>query len=72
MAITQYKGNFYDTNDPQQNAELLRLQRAENLKKAMQSLQPNRQDAPRKKLEAANLLAQNQALLNALMKEQLE
>ena len=65
MAITQYKGNFYDTNDPQQNAELLRLQRAENLKKAMQSLQPNRQDAPRKKLEAANLLAQNQALLNA-------
>ena len=65
MARIQYKGNFYDTNDPQQNAELLRLQRAENLKKAMQSLQPNRQDAPQKKLEAANLLAQNQALLNA-------
>ena len=65
MAITQYKGNFYDTNDPQQNAELLRLQKAENIKKAMQSLQPNRQDAPQKKLEAANLLAQNQALLNA-------
>lgn len=65
MARIQYKGNFYDTNNPQQNAELLRLQRAENLKKAMQSLQPNRQDAPQKKLEAANLLAQNQALLNA-------
>jgi len=65
MARIQYKGNFYDTNDPQQNAELLRLQRAENLKKAMQSLQPNRQDAPQKKLEAANLLAQNQSLLNA-------
>jgi hypothetical protein len=65
MARIQYKGNFYDTNDPQQNAELLRLQKAENIKKAMQSLQPNRQDAPQKKLEAANLLAQNQALLNA-------
>ena len=31
MAIIQYKGNFYDTNNPQQNAELLRLQRAENI-----------------------------------------
>ena len=65
MAITQYKGNFYDTNDPQQNAELLRLQRAENLKKVQKALSPNVTISPQKRMEAANLLAQNQAMKNA-------
>ena len=65
MARVQYKGNIYDTNDPQQNAELLRLQREENLKKAQRALSPNIQISPQKKMEAANLLAQNQAMRNA-------
>tara|TARA_Y100000592_G_scaffold99044_1_gene173819 strand:+ start:231 stop:1637 length:1407 start_codon:yes stop_codon:yes gene_type:complete len=65
MAIIQYKGNFYDTNDPQQNAELLRLQRAENIKKAQSALSPNVTISPQKRMEAANLLAQNQAMKNA-------
>ena len=58
MARIQYKGNIYDTNDPQQNAELLRLQRAENIKKAQKALSPNRMINPQKRMEAANLLAQ--------------
>jgi len=65
MARIQYKGNFYDTNDPQQNAELLRLQRAENLKKVQKALSPNVTISPQKRMEAANLLAQNQAMKNA-------
>ena len=58
MARIQYKGNIYDTNDPQQNAELLRLQKAENIKKAQKALSPNRMINPQKRMEAANLLAQ--------------
>ena len=58
MAKIQYKGNIYDTNDPQQNAELLRLQKAENIKKAQKALSPNRMINPQKRMEAANLLAQ--------------
>ena len=65
MARIQYKGNFYDTNNPQQNAELLRLQRAENLKKVQKALSPNVTISPQKRMEAANLLAQNQAMRNA-------
>ncbi len=65
MARIQFGNKIYDTDNPQDNAEILRLQRAENLKKAQKALSPNRMINPQNKMEAANLLAQNQALLNA-------
>ena len=58
-------GKRYNLDNPQEAAEALRIQRQAQLKAAQKRLSPNRQDAPQKKLEAANLLAQNQSLLNA-------
>lgn len=58
-------GKSYDLDNPQEAAEALRIQRQAQLEAAQKRLSPNRQDAPQKKLEAANLLAQNQSLLNA-------
>tara|TARA_R110002050_G_scaffold66420_2_gene143447 strand:- start:10548 stop:12002 length:1455 start_codon:yes stop_codon:yes gene_type:complete len=58
-------GKRYDLDNPQEAAEALRIQRQAQLETAQKKLSPNRQDAPQKKLEAANLLAQNQSLLNA-------
>ena len=58
-------GKRYNLDNPQEAAEALRIQRQAQLEAAQKRLSPNRQDAPQKKLEAANLLAQNQSLLNA-------
>lgn len=63
--IRMIYGKRYNLDNPQEAAEALRIQRQAQLEAAQKRLSPNRQDAPQKKLEAANLLAQNQSLLNA-------
>ena len=58
-------GKRYDLDNPQDAAEVLRIQKQEQLKKAQKALSPNQIINPQKRMEAANLLAQNQAMENA-------
>jgi len=58
-------GKRYDLDNPQDAAEVLRIQKQEQLKKSQKALSPNRIINPQKRMEAANLLAQNQAMENA-------
>ena len=58
-------GKRYDLDNPQEAAEALRVQRQVQLEGAAKRLLPNQTGNQQTKLNAANLLAQDQSLLNA-------
>ena len=58
-------GKSYDLDNPQDAAEVLRIQKQAQLKTVQKALSPNQIINSKKRMEAANLLAQNQAMENA-------
>ena len=63
--IRMIYGKRYDLDNPQEAAEALRVQRQVQLEGAAKRLLPNQTGNQQIKLNAANLLAQDQSLLNA-------